>query len=397
MKKQDIMCVLCAAMAVTVFMGCRLKVPIREMTDARVGIAEAQKVNAERYANEEYTAAKNKLMASQSELAKKDVSAAKKSAEESSSLAKAAYEKSLPLLAKDTLAVAEKSLGEAKEAYAEQLAADEYRNAEDAFRVASDQFQNRQYVDSYKTALEADKFAKNARNTALSKKNVLRDAIAEVKRTLDEADRYNAKRYAPEKFRLAEESLAVAQQAYDNQEIAKGFSAIQAAKLNADDALLAALKGSAEDRYAAAEKTVRQAEASPGAVKRKDDLDAARESLERAKSSLSGTRYRESIEASDEATRLAMQVMGKTIGGEKGEEGQEIDTTGEADYILYKVVYRQRYKDCLWYIAKRFYGDGMLWKRVYEANKERIKNPDLIYPGWVLRVPKKGVKKQDIK
>ena len=41
----------------------------------------------------------------------------------------------------------------------------------------------------------------------------------------------------------------------------------------------------------------------------------------------------------------------------------------------------------LWAIARRNYGDGLLYVRVYEANKDQIKDPDLIYPGQVFTVP----------
>jgi nucleoid-associated protein YgaU len=43
--------------------------------------------------------------------------------------------------------------------------------------------------------------------------------------------------------------------------------------------------------------------------------------------------------------------------------------------------------DSLSKIAKKFYGDANAWKRIYEANREQIKNPDLIQPGWKLRIP----------
>ena len=43
--------------------------------------------------------------------------------------------------------------------------------------------------------------------------------------------------------------------------------------------------------------------------------------------------------------------------------------------------------DSLSKIAKRFYGDAGQWKRIYEANRDQIKNPDLIQPGWTLRIP----------
>ncbi len=32
---------------------------------------------------------------------------------------------------------------------------------------------------------------------------------------------------------------------------------------------------------------------------------------------------------------------------------------------------------------------GVPWKQIYEANKSLIKNPDLIHPGWKLKIPVK--------
>ena len=43
--------------------------------------------------------------------------------------------------------------------------------------------------------------------------------------------------------------------------------------------------------------------------------------------------------------------------------------------------------DCLWNIAKQFYGSGAQYTKIYEANKSIIKNPNLIYPGQVLTIP----------
>lgn len=41
----------------------------------------------------------------------------------------------------------------------------------------------------------------------------------------------------------------------------------------------------------------------------------------------------------------------------------------------------------LWGIASDNYGDGLLYVRVFEANRDRIRDPDLIYPGQVFSVP----------
>ena len=40
-------------------------------------------------------------------------------------------------------------------------------------------------------------------------------------------------------------------------------------------------------------------------------------------------------------------------------------------------------------IAKRFYGDANQWKRIFDANRDIIKNPDLIHPGQTLKIPDK--------
>jgi nucleoid-associated protein YgaU len=45
--------------------------------------------------------------------------------------------------------------------------------------------------------------------------------------------------------------------------------------------------------------------------------------------------------------------------------------------------------DCLWNIAKKkdYYGNGFAWPKIYKANRDKIKNPDLIYPAQVFTIP----------
>ena len=38
-------------------------------------------------------------------------------------------------------------------------------------------------------------------------------------------------------------------------------------------------------------------------------------------------------------------------------------------------------------IAERYYGDPKLYRKIFDANRELIKNPDLIQVGWKLRIP----------
>lgn len=51
------------------------------------------------------------------------------------------------------------------------------------------------------------------------------------------------------------------------------------------------------------------------------------------------------------------------------------------------VFYEVKSGDSLSKIAKVHYGDAMKYNAIFEANKPMLKNPDLIYPGQVLRIP----------
>ena len=43
--------------------------------------------------------------------------------------------------------------------------------------------------------------------------------------------------------------------------------------------------------------------------------------------------------------------------------------------------------DSLSKIAKAMYGDASQWKKIHQANTDKIKDPDKIQPGWTLTIP----------
>jgi len=49
-------------------------------------------------------------------------------------------------------------------------------------------------------------------------------------------------------------------------------------------------------------------------------------------------------------------------------------------------------KDCLWNIAgqSEVYGDPFHWPKIWQANTDLVKNPDIIQPGWELSLPPPG-------
>jgi nucleoid-associated protein YgaU len=64
-----------------------------------------------------------------------------------------------------------------------------------------------------------------------------------------------------------------------------------------------------------------------------------------------------------------------------------LDTRAEDSKLSAIAVLTVQPGNTLWGIASKEYGDGFLYVRVFEANKDRIRNPNLIYPGQVFAIP----------
>ena len=63
------------------------------------------------------------------------------------------------------------------------------------------------------------------------------------------------------------------------------------------------------------------------------------------------------------------------------EKGREESTAPTAK------TYTVKAGDSLWAIAAKYYGKGAEYSKIYNANTDKISNPNLIYPGQVLTLP----------
>jgi len=69
---------------------------------------------------------------------------------------------------------------------------------------------------------------------------------------------------------------------------------------------------------------------------------------------------------------------------EKGPLRSKAETTGSTSS---RIVIRG---DSLWQISRRAYGDGLSYALIYNANRDKIHNPDRIYPGQTFVLPRKA-------
>lgn len=66
----------------------------------------------------------------------------------------------------------------------------------------------------------------------------------------------------------------------------------------------------------------------------------------------------------------------------------KVDEAIEAPAAEYAAFYTVQKGDTLSAIAQKHYGSGGKYMAIFEANKPMLKDPNKIYPGQVLRIPK---------
>ena len=96
----------------------------------------------------------------------------------------------------------------------------------------------------------------------------------------------------------------------------------------------------------------------------------------------------EEVNVQAEVAELNPQGEQSSDGGSLAVEGQPADTASVLRTPSKKFRVRTvQPGSTLWAIAKESYGAGIEYFKVFEANKERIRDPDLIYPGQVFEIP----------
>ncbi|MCB1858501.1 MAG: peptidoglycan-binding protein LysM [Gammaproteobacteria bacterium] len=90
--------------------------------------------------------------------------------------------------------------------------------------------------------------------------------------------------------------------------------------------------------------------------------------------------------AKDQSAFEKIVLMAGNVLGIKEVQADELEveeaTAGEVEYYVIEK------GDTLWAIAKKHLGNGAEYTKIFEANREVIKDPDLIFPGQKIRIPK---------
>ncbi len=426
--------------AVTVIaVGCGDPIPMEEMGIAKVAIARAETVKSAKYSPKNFEDAQKTLLSAHEFVEKGKMSDAKEKAIEAKKQADAAYDESAPKLAQDTRGEAELAIRAAEESNAEQFATDELAASKASLVQGDKYYESKDYLSSYHLFEESREKAKRALTTSEAQVEVMKRELNEVDETIAAAERAGADQNAPDTLKKAKTDAGNARGDLANKKLKSAYTNLQAAKASSKEALGVAQKQSAKTKLAKAEKDVAAAEAKLNDLKGRasdadtqkaleaseeaqqslktadDNLTAAKEALKAAREADKNQAYGEVATQSDEASRLAkilsdslpetevLLAQAKDRAGienkkpvkdgeaKLGKDGEEEDQAG---WKTYKVRLIPENRDCLWKIAgyKKIYNNARLWPKIYRANKAKIKNPDLIYPGQVFKIPPKKSK-----
>lgn len=427
-----------AAMALSI--GCGDPIPMEEMGGAKVAIARAETVKSGKYSPQNFDAAQKALLEAHDLIEKDKMSDAKEKAIEAKKLADAAYDESAPKLAQDTRGEAEVAIRSAEEANAEQFAADDLGAAKASLAQGDKYYESKDYLSSYHLFEESREKAKKALTTSEAQVEVMKRDLAEIEDTIAAAERAGAGQSAPDTLKKAKDAAGHARGDLENKKLKSAYSNIETAKVSSKEALAVAQKQSATEKLAQAIKDVDGAERKLNNLKARasdaktakalerskeaqqalktadENLVAAKEALHAAREAEKNQAYGEVITQSEEASRLAKvltdslpetevllaQAKDRSAGessegaetAEETEKPAKTKETARAGWKTYKVRYIPENRDCLWKIAgyKFIYNNPRLWPKIYRANKAKIKNPDLIYPGQVFKIPPKKSK-----
>jgi nucleoid-associated protein YgaU len=373
-------------------------------------VLEAEKLFAERFSPENFSSAKENLSLAREEHGKPDY---KKSIELSSSalafadMAKADSLKNSDEI-KNEIDSLRTKLAALKESPISDSAGDEIREADDEISKADDNMAE----NNLRGTVAATDAARENITAAerIIEANTIYGEISRLRKEINSAitaEKNDAIRNDLDKASLAlnraetlieEPDFPAARTA-----VAEAEKLLAGSKIKAKEILL-------QDRINNAREELKTAENMDKEFAHEKNLAIAGSLLNESETELKAARYDKSEDALDEAETMiaaiknSIEIAAKekenqveTAAEEKKESEETVEKKTEPEENIYVVQWRKKDTDCLWRISLKVYNDASFWPAIYIANKDQIKDPDLIFPGQKFKIPPKPEKRPEYK
>ncbi len=386
--------------------------------------AAADQAYSEKFSPEKFTEAGTLIVEAKSSYEKNDYKKSAESSLKAYDLSVAARDESL-----QSSSVVEKEVTSAENKLSE-LKGDQFSSAAEGnlanAGTSIDNAKKGMESKDYKTSLKEIETAKKELEAAaeLIKKQKITASIeslrAEVKTIQDKEGSYNIK----EDLDNAILELNGAESALEQNNITDAELKVEQAQKLISGSSIKMKKESAIAAVERAEKLLVQAREKDAENKHKENLDKADTVILQAKSANEAENYNDGLVGAEEAESIINAVLNSmdTAASDMAVKSDTGQTTTEADAVTetktdtktedttvaavdkkevagktYVVKWRKKNTDCLWRIAQTVYKDASYWPAIYLANKDQIKDPDLIFPGQKFIIPPKPQKKPSYK
>ncbi|URA09742.1 LysM peptidoglycan-binding domain-containing protein [Thermospira aquatica] len=391
------------------FAGCS-SVPKKELEEAKKAIEQAQAVDAALFASSELAAAQNDYDAANKFVENKKNKEAKEKAVSSKQKADEAYSLARERRAEDIYQKNVALMNQIKENFGEKRAPEAYEDAVSSFNAFEQTYAKK---DPDATYQEGSKLYEKLSPLAQKLLADVEQATAAVTAAQDKyyaaENRDIVKTYASKELSDAAVILQRAKEALANGDLEEAISLAQQASALIDGAITKAEQ--AYQQELASQQQVSPAEGNINTNKQKAEqyIDEAKKKLEELKKRRGSSylpleasfTYVAAGEGEEEVNDAMVEKYIKLAEDAYAREEylDAIDYAREAirlaDMLLametaatYTVKLNPANRDCLWKIAGYMYNNRYwLWPMIWRANKYQIKDPDLIYPGQVFKIP----------
>lgn len=384
--------------------SCRLDVPIKEMSLARMSILKAYEVKADKYAPKELKMAEKHLFQSHKYIFAEEIDKANDEAKKARESADFAISLSLPPYTKELMDQANRIYVEADLAFAEKYAIEELKVAERNLIQAERMISNEELYESIPILKQAIYYSAEAKRKALSNIDQLKKKASEILKEVERLKSLGAMEFAPQEIEMIDSNLKDADASLDKNNLKDAFKKISKSEEDLKIAALKTMMYLAEKSLKEAEAALQNAEKSEAKEYFIKDIEDAAMLITESKDMYNNKLYEKSNSKSKEAIDLlqSIAVPMKKKADElslerKREEQRKRDAEkakivksqkeGEAIPKEYTVTLNPKKRDCLWRIALNIYKNARLWPLIYVANRDKIKDPDLIFPGQKLVIP----------
>ncbi|MCX7882840.1 MAG: DUF4398 domain-containing protein [Brevinematales bacterium] len=396
------------------FTGCS-SVPKKELEEAKAAIEKARAVDASLFASSELAAAQNDYDAANKFVEGKKNKEAKEKALSSKQKAEEAYKLARERRAEDIYQKNVALMNQIRDNFGEKRAPEAYKDAVSSFSSFEATYAKKDPDATYQEGAKLyEKLAPLAQKLVADVEQATAAVTSAQDKYYAAENRDIVKTYASKELSDAAVILQRAKEALSKGDLEEAIALAQQASALIDGAVAKAEQAYQREISSQQQRRIRPGGEDAATQKQKAEqyIDEAKKKLEelRKRRGSKGSSYLPEanfvylavgVEATEEVNDALVEKYIKLAeeAYAKEEYLDAIDYAREAirlaDMLLameeaatYTVKLNPSNRDCLWKIAGYMYDKRYwLWPMIWRANKYQIKDPDLIYPGQVFKIP----------